>query len=358
MFGWAQLFIIRTSSLAGLSIIAADYIGFFVEMTRWQHTVTALSVIVVLGALNYVGIERASFFQKVSTVAKVAGIAILVMLALFLTGGGQGQLSTTAAPTASQGVVGNTVAAIMLVLFSYLGWDRVGYVAGEMKNPRTTLPRSLFWGLGVVVLSYLLINWAYHWTLGMEGMRESTIVASDMATLLIGPEGAALIALLVIICVTGSLNGSMMAAPRVYYAMAKDGLFFRWMDYVHPVYRTPSRAIIVFCLWGMVILLVRGTFATIVSGMVFVILFFYGLTTVALFVMRRREQSVENVYRIPGYPWLPGFYLAIITVLIVLRVFFEWEKSLVDLVFVATGLPFAFYWLRRRNSMDKQGEER
>ena len=347
MFGWAQLFIIRTSPAAGLAIITANYLEYFIELSRWQHTGVALAVIAALGALNYVGIQQASLYQKISTVLKVGGLLVLVVLALILVGGQENLLGTEAPPTAALGPVGNTVAALMLVMFSYIGWDRVGYVAGEMKNPRRVLPLSLIIGLGGVVLIYVLTILVYHQTLGMEGMRESTLVASDMAVQLMGPVGAGFIALLVIISATGSINGTMMAAPRVYYAMARDGLFFKWLDYVHPTYRTPSRAILAHCLWGAVILLVRGTFETIVAGMVFAILIFYAFTTVALFILRKREIGGEEVYRMPLYPWLPGLYLAGIVMLLVLRAFFEWEKSLADLAFIATGLPFALIWVRK-----------
>ena len=167
----------------------------------------------------------------------------------------------------------------MLILFSHTGWERIGYSAGEMKNPKRVIPLSLIVGISIVVSLYALTNMTYHRTLGIEGMRESTIVASDVLTILIGPIGAALIAILVIISASGSINGTMMTAPRVYYAMAKDGLFFKWLDFVHPRFRTPSRAIAAHCLWAGAILLIRGTFETIATGLVFTILIFYGLSS-------------------------------------------------------------------------------
>ncbi len=347
MFGWAQLFIIRTSPAAGLAIITANYLEYFIPLNAWQHTGVALAVIAALGTLNYVGIQQASVYQKISTVLKVGGLFALVVLAMILVGGQENLLATEAPATGTLGPVGNTVAALMLVVFSYLGWDRVGYVAGEMKNPRRVVPLSLMIGLGTVIILYVLTNLVYHQTLGMEGMRASTLVASDMTVQLIGPVGAGVIALLVIISATGSINGTMMSAPRVYYAMAKDGLFFKWLNYVHPRFRTPSRAVLAHCFWGAVILIVRGTFETIVAGMVFAILIFYTFTTVALFILRKREVGGDDVYRIPFYPWLPGLYLAGIVTLLVLRAIFEWEKSLVDLAFIATGLPFALIWVRK-----------
>lgn len=349
MFGWAQLIIVRTSPAAGLAIIAVDYLGYFTgELADWARTVIALSIIAALGALNYLGIHRASLYQKVSTAFKLFGLLALVVVAVSLSGTQESLLGTQSPVTATGGPIGHTVAAMMLVIFSYMGFDRVGYVAGEMKRPRRDLPLSLGIGLGIVVVVYLLANFVYHRTLGMDGVRESEIVASDMAQQLLGPVGAGFVAILVIVSTTGSTNGTMMAAPRVYYAMARDGLFFRWLGFVHPRYRTPSLAILAHCVWAAVILLVKGGFEGIVTGMVFAVLIFYALTTLALFKLRRKGIGGEDVYRMPLYPILPMIYLVGILGLIVLRAYYYWGDTWKDLAFVASGIPFWLYWTRRR----------
>jgi len=348
MFGWAQLFIIRTSAAAGLALIVADYLGYFIVLEGASRVIAALAVIFLFGILNYIGIQRASLFQKLSTILKVGALFAIILIGLFFSGGQENLLLTQAASETSLGPVGNVVAALMLIIFSHTGWERVGYPAGEMKNPRRVIPLSLFIGLGIVVLLYALTNLTYHRTLGIAGMRESTIVASDVLTVLIGPVGAALIAILVIISSSGSINGTMMTAPRAYYAMARDGLFFKWLDHIHPRFRTPSRAIVAHCLWAGVILIIRGTFETIASGLVFAILIFYGLSTLALFKMRSDRIGGQNIFRVPLYPFLPLLSLLLIIGLIVLRAWFEWQKSVVDLAFIVTGIPFAFYWCRKK----------
>jgi APA family basic amino acid/polyamine antiporter len=358
MFGWAQLFIIRTSAAAGLALIVADYLGYFIVLEGVMRVMAALAVIFLFGILNYIGIQRASLFQKLSTILKVGALFAIILIGFFLSGGQENLLSTQAAPETSLGPVGNVVAALMLIIFSHTGWERVGYPAGEMKNPRRVIPLSLTIGIGVVVLLYALTNLTYHRTLGMTGMRESTIVASDVLTLLVGPVGAALIAILVIISSSGSINGTMMTAPRAYYAMARDGLFFKWLDHIHPRFRTPSRAIVAHCLWAGVILIIRGTFETIASGLVFAILIFYGLSTLALFKMRRDRIGGENIFRVPLYPFLPLLSLLLIISLIILRAWFEWQKSVVDLAFIVTGIPFAFYWCRKKRQVPRMNRER
>ncbi len=353
MFGWAQLFIIRTSAAAGLALIVADYFGYFVGLDRGSRIIIALAVIFLLGALNYIGIKRASVFQKLSTILKVGALLSIVIVGIVFSKGHENLLSTRAAPEGLLSPLGSVVAALMLIIFSHTGWERIGYSAGEMKNPRRVIPLSLMTGIGLVILLYALTNLTYHRILGMEGIRESTIVASDVLTVLIGPVGAALIAILVIISASGSINGTMMTATRAYYAMARDGLFFKWLDHVHPRFRTPSRAIVVHCLWAGAILIIRGTFETIATGLVFTILIFYGLSTLALFKMRRDHIGGTNFFRVPLYPFLPLLSLLFIIGLIVLRTVYQWQNSAVDLIFIVTGIPFAFYWVRRRGKASR-----
>lgn len=348
VFGWAQLFIVRTSAAAGLALIVADYCGYFIALNKTARIFTALTVIFLFGVLNYIGIQRASIYQKLSTVLKVGALLSIVAAGFLFSGGHQNLLSSHSPPQGGLGPVGSVVAAFMLIIFSHTGWERIGYSAGEMKNPRRVIPLSLMIGIALVVLLYALTNLTYHRTLGMAGMKESTIVASDVLTLLVGPIGAALIAILVIISASGSINGTMMTAPRVYYAMSRDGLFFKWLDYIHPRFRTPSRAIVAHCVWAGAILLIRGTFETIAAGLVFAILIFYGLSTLALFKMRKENTGGPDIFRVPFYPFLPLASLLLISGLIGLRAYFEWQKSAVDLAFIVTGIPFAFYWCRRK----------
>lgn len=348
VFGWSQLFVIRTSAAAGLSLIVADYFGYFVPLGRTGRILFALGIIFLFGLINYIGVHRASLFQKLSTLLKVGGLLSIVVIGLLFSRGHENLLSSEVPATGSLGAVGNVVAAVFLIIFSHTGWERVGYSAGEMKNPKRVIPLSLILGISVVVGLYAMTNITYHRTLGMAGMRGSTIVASDVLTILIGPLGATLIAILVMISSSGSINGTMMTATRVYYAMARDGFFFKWLDYVHPRYRTPSRAIIVHCLWAGVILVFRGTFETIAAGMVFAILIFYGLSTLALFKLRREGTGGCEVFRVPLFPYLPILLLAVIAALLGLRILFEWRNSLIDLTLVATGIPLSLIWCREK----------
>ena len=366
MFGWAQLFIIRTSPAAGLAIIAADYIGYFTPLEGLAHTTVALLIIATLGVFNYLGVRWSALFQRVTTVVKVGGLLLFVLLFLFLLGDSPNQLSSVAAPPGDQHFFYYLIPALMLMVFTHTGFDRVGYVAGEMKNPREIIPKSMLIGLATVIVIYVSMITIYHYVMGMEALRATTTPAASVASMMLGPIGASVVALLAIVSAISSINGTMLSSSRVYYAMARDGLFFKSLDYVHERFRTPTRAILAHCVWGGVILVVRGSFENIAAGMIFAILIFYTMTTLALFKFRRervgedddtvtdgdeQRDSATNksgVYRVPFYPWLPILYLCGVFGLLVFRVIFEWQKSLVDLAFVLTGLPVSWIWFRNK----------
>ena len=296
LFGWSQLLIIRTSPAAALSLLSADYIGFFIPLNQLYKIIIAILILIVFGIINYLGVERGSFYNKFSSSVKITGLFLFTIIGLFLLNGDFSKLSDTAQVTATLGPTGNIVAALFMIVFSFLGWDRVGYVAGEMKDPQRVISKSMLYGMTIIAVLYIGSNFLYHAVIGLEGMRSSSIVASDTATSLFGNIGASLISIMVIISATGSVNGTMMATTRVYYAMAKNGLMFKWFDYIHPKFQTPTHAILAHCLWSVVIILIRQNFETIVAGMVFAILIFYGFTTVAFFKFRKMNSGNGSGY--------------------------------------------------------------
>ena len=347
LFGWAQLFIIRTSPTAALSLLSADYLGYFFPLDHSQKIIIASLIIIVFGIINILGVNKGSAYNKFSSSVKITGLMFFCLIGLILTSGDFSKLSESVSPTASLGPVGNLIAAIMMIVFSFLGWDRVGYVAGEMKNPKKVIPQSMFYGMLIVTMLYLGSNILYHSVIGLEGMRSSSIVASDTAIYLFGNIGASLISIMVIISATGSVNGTMMATTRVYYAMAKDGLIFKWFDYIDPKFQTPTHAIIAHCIWSIALILIRQNFETLVAGMVFAILIFYGFTTVAFFKFRKEKIGNNDGYKLPYFPLLPSLYILGIIVLVFLRAFYEPWKSAQDLLFILSGIPVYFIFFKK-----------
>lgn len=351
LFGWSQLFIIRTSPAAGLAIVTADYLGYFFPLSALTHRIVAVSVVLILGTINIIGLKWASAFQKVTTTFKVSGLIIFVVGGLILSRNLPSGLVEQLEPGNNLSPITRIIAALMMVFFAHTGFERLGYSAGEMKNPRQTIPLSLFLGIALIVTIYCLINFIYHLVLGMEGVRGNRIVASAAAVRLAGPIGAGFVAILVILSATGSINGTMMTATRVYYAMARDGLFLDWLNYVHPRFRTPSRAVIAHCLWALVILFLRSKFEVIAAGMVFGILIFLALSTLSLIKFRLAGIGEKEGYRVPLFPLFPLVYLSGLIIFIVFRSIFEWRRTLIDLMFIASGLPFYFLsksWKKRK----------
>jgi len=308
--------------------------------------IIAILILIVFGIINYLGVEKGSFYNKFSSSVKITGLFLFTIIGLLLLNGDFSKLSDTAQVTATLGPTGNIIAALFMIVFSFLGWDRVGYVAGEMKDPQRVISKSMLYGMTIIAVLYIGSNFLYHAVIGLERMRSSSIVASDTAISLFGNIGASLISIMVIISATGSVNGTMMATTRIYYAMAKNGLMFKWFDYIHPKFQTPTHAILAHCLWSVVIILIRQNFETIVAGMVFAILIFYGFTTVAFFKFRKMNSGNSSGYILPYYPFLPSLYLCGIILLVLLRAYYETWASAQDLIFVLSGIPVYFLFFK------------
>lgn len=350
LFGWSQLLIIRTSPAAALSLLSADYIGYFFPLDQTEKIIIAIILLIFFGIINVFGVEKGSFYNKFSSSIKIAGLFLFTVIGLLMVGGDFSRLSESAQATATLGPVGNIVAALMMIVFSFLGWDRVGYVAGEMKDPIKVIPKTMLYGMLIITSLYIGSNFLYHAVIGLEGMRSSSIVASDTAVSLFGSIGASLISIMVIISATGSVNGTMMATTRVYYAMARDGLMFKWFGHIHPKFKTPSNAILAHCIWSIALIIIRQNFETIVAGMVFAILIFYGFTTVAFFKFRLMNLGKNNCYQLPLFPILPAIYMLGITVLVLLRAYYETSASVQDLLFVISGIPVYFLFFKNNST--------
>ena len=197
-FGWSQLLIIRTSPAAALSLLSADYIGYFFPLDQTEKIIIAIILLIFFGIINVFGVEKGSFYNKFSSSIKIAGLFLFTVIGLLMVGGDFSRLSESAQATATLGPVGNIVAALMMIVFSFLGWDRVGYVAGEMKDPIKVIPKTMLYGMLIITSLYIGSNFLYHAVIGLEGMRSSSIVASDTAVSLFGSIGASLISIMVL----------------------------------------------------------------------------------------------------------------------------------------------------------------
>jgi basic amino acid/polyamine antiporter, APA family len=319
LFGWAELVIIRAAALGAISITFAEYflrvLGF--DPTRppydsYAHYLAA-SAIIAMAAVNIIGVRLSSWVQNITTIAKYFGLLFIVLVALAL-GLPHGGHFTPAAPTGSFSISAFGL-ALVSVLWAYDGWADLSFISGEVKDPRRNMPRALILGALAIIVIYLLANVAYLAVMPVDEIRQSKLVAADVAQRLIGAGGVVFVSLTVMLSTFGTLNGSILTSPRIWFAMADDGLLFRKVAAVHPRFQTPYVAIALAAALGAGFVLLR-TFEQLADQFVTAIIPFYALGVASIFVFRRRA-DYNPPFRTPGYPVVPAlFVLATIYLLV------------------------------------------
>ncbi|HEY0779718.1 MAG TPA: amino acid permease, partial [Gemmatirosa sp.] len=325
LFGWSELVLIRAASMGAVSLTFAEYFLRVVGagttfgaaladpavQVRASHWVAAIAIIIT-SAFNYRGVRLGAAVQNLTTVAKYGGLVFIVLLALALGLPRTGGHFTPAAPPGSFGI-GAFGLALVSALWAFDGWADLSFVAGEVRDPRRTLPRALVLGTIAVVVVYLLANVAYLAVMPVEEIRTSRLVAADVAQRLVGPAGVAFVAATVMLSTFGTLNGTLLTAPRIFFALADDGLFFRPVARVHPRYGSPYVAILLTAALGVIFVLLRS-FESLADAFVTAILPFYALGVASVFRLRRAaargEIEYDPPFRVPGYPVVPLLFVA------------------------------------------------
>ncbi len=353
LFGWAELVLIRAASLGAISTTFAEYLvrvlGFDPSQQPYSdyvHYVAAVAI-ALTASFNYVGVRWGSLVQNVTTLAKYGGLLFIIALALSLGLPRTGGFYTPAVPDGSFHIAAFGL-ALVSVLWAFDGWADLSFVAGEVKDPRRTLPRAIIIGTLAVIAIYLLANIAYLAVLPVETIRTSRLVAADVAQLLIGPVGVVFVAVTVMLSTFGTLNGTLLTAPRIFFAMADDGLFFRKVAAVHPRYGTPYVSILLTTGLGIVFVMLR-TFEQLADTFVTAIVPFYALAVASIFVLRRRP-SYDPPFRVPLYPIVPALFILATCFLLgnaILDPTSRWP-TLSVLGIVLLGIPVYFATVGRR----------
>jgi len=363
VFGWAELIVIRPASYGAISIVSAEYLWrlsgadgaallFGSPISRAQ--ITAAFLIILVSVVNYLGVHLAAMLQNFSTVLKVAALLAIVIMGLTMVpdGGAAAESGIVAATSPGAGsvmavsLVSAFGLALVSILWAYDGFVDLVFVAGEVKDPERNLPRALILGTGSIILLYLMINWVYVLVVPLAEMPGAELIAADVAVRLLGTGGMVFISAAVALSTFGSLNGSTMTAPRIFFAMAEDGNFFKGLAKVHPKYQTPSNSIILMAILGTFFVCVR-TFAQLADQFVIGIWPFYAAGVVALFVLRKRLPDFERPYRTWGYPWVPiAFLLGAVFLLGNYLISEPWIFA-ADVGVILTGIPMYFIWAKR-----------
>ena len=342
LWGWAMFWTMHSGIIAAIAVIVARYAAWFVPLDDRGVRGFAIAVILLLSGVNYLGVRQGSALQAVLTFAKVLAIG-LIFLFVFAVASPQSS-APASAPQPALPAFRDFLLAIAAGLFAYGGWHMVTYTAGETRDPGRTLPRALLLGTLVVTACYLGLNAAYLRVLPLPQLVASKRVAADAAAALVGPSGAAIVSALVILSGVSSLNGIILAGPRVYFAMAQDRLAFRWLAAVHPRFRTPHAAILAQAVWSGV-LVATGTYRQLFTRVVYTEWLFFALMTVGLFRLRRRP-SYTPAYRVWGYPWVSALFILACAAIVANQVAADPRESVFGLIFVLAGLPVYYLWAR------------
>ena len=349
LYGWAFFWVIQTGIIAAVAIAFSGFVSFFFPMTAFHQQLLAMGVIGVLSLVNLVGVAYGSLVQNVFTALKVAAILALVALGFVLTGASD-SFSRPALPDgAGGGLVGAVGLAMVAAFFAYDGWNQSAFVASEVKDPQRNVPRSAILGVLVVMAVYVLANAVYLWVLPFDQVVGTDTLAADAARVLFGPVGAALITGAIIVSTFGTVNAFVLSGPRVYYAMAKEGLGYKGMASVSQRFRTPDFAILLQMEWAMLLVL-TGSYESLVNFAVFAIWLFYGVAGVGLFVLRRKRPDAPRPYRTTGYPFVPILFIATSAFIVVNSLVNDTFNAGMGLLLILTGVPVLAFleWRRRR----------
>jgi APA family basic amino acid/polyamine antiporter len=341
LWGWAMFWSMHTGIAAAIAMVFASYVGTFVALGETGTRLVAIAGLAGVSAVNYVGVRQGAALQAALTLVKVVALVAVIGVA-FVFGSPAPPEPVTAGAITSGGVFEALVAG----LFAYGGWHMVSYTAGETIDPVRTIPRALLVGTLTVTVLYVLVNLAYLHVLPVQRVADSTRIAAELVEQIFGAAGGRVVAAAVMLSALGALNGVILAGPRVYQAMAADGLLFRWAAALHPRFGTPHRALLLQAAWGVVLIL-TGTYRALFTRVVYTEWIFFAMLALALFTLRRRPDYAP-AYRAWGFPVLPALFIVSSLAIVTNQIVREPGDAGLGLGIVLLGLPVYAWWSRRR----------
>jgi APA family basic amino acid/polyamine antiporter len=365
IYGWTQMWVAKSGSIATLAS------GFFIYLANFQPglekvwmvvplplgenglplpirygQLLAMVVIALLGLINYFGVRVGGDVQVTVTLVKVLLLAAIIVIGI---GSSAGTVANYHTATPAAGGIAGFFAALVAALWAYDGWNNVAMVASEVRKPQRNLPLALILGSLAVLVIYLLANFAYFRVLPADSVASTGRVAGEMMRRILGPRGAAAVSIAAMISIFAALNGSILSGSRVPFAMARDGLFFRRVGFVHPQHHTPSVSILALSAWAALLVL-SGRYDQLYTYVIFASVILYAMATAAVIVLRFKRPDLPRPYRTLGYPAVPAIFVLAISCLVVSTLLKSPRESLMGLVLISLGLPFYFYWKRAQSS--------
>jgi APA family basic amino acid/polyamine antiporter len=363
LYGWMMFSVGNGGSIAALAVGSAAYLGLIIPSISQEHVVVSASGVLLTRAhimalimiaavtwINVAGLRRGALLQNVATWAKFGAMAAFVILGFAIGKGDWHHFTASATHGMSMGVsTGQLLSAfgvaLIAVFWAYDGWVYIGWVAGEMKDPRRNVPLAMVLGVTIVGVIYVAMNMTYLYAMPISEIVKHETIAHAAAVALFSPAAAVWLSALVAVSCFGAMACAILGSPRIYYAMARDGLFFRRMAEVHPKWRTPAFALIGQGIWAGVLTL-SGRYDQLYTYVMFGMVLSYTLTVVGLFVLRWKRPDIPRAYRCTGYPWLPGIYVLIGSAWTLNTIFTRPRESLAGAIIVLIGVPGYLYWKR------------
>lgn len=376
IFGWTSFAVIRSAAAASIAYVFAHSFNSLVTLPvlpdSWEQIsvfgiftpfdnfgVKLLTVLLLIGLSynNYVGMKFGEGLSKAVLTIVVASIFLIIVLGLTIGGGSMANFQTPGSGYSAHswwepGFIEQIFAALLAAFWAYEGWTSTGFIGGEIKNPNRNLPLALVFGVSFVLVVYLCINFTYLYVLPMDAIisvhqSQNSIAAVEVVRSFLGEPGALAMAVLILITTFGCTNTTLLGPPRLYYAMAREGMFFKSATYVHPKHNTPSKAILIQAIWAS-LLVFSGSFDQLTDMLVFASFIFYGATALGVFILRIRMPDAPRPYKAWGYPMVPGIFILFCVALIVITLIGKPREALVGLGLMASGLPFYWYWNRKK----------
>lgn len=346
LFGWTELLVIRTGSIAAVSFIFAEHLQSLLSADKFLVKPIAISIVFILSIINIFGLHHGKRVQDISIIAKI--LALLGIIAFGFMSQKGNMLHFRSAPINWDiGMFQLAGLALIPVLWTYGGWHENTFVAEETRNARRTLPFALVTGISIITFIYLAMNLLYIYLMPVEEMANTELVASRMMHILYGENGKRILEISVVIFSLGCLNAMIITGGRVTYAMAKDNVIFSYIGKINTKYSTPHLAIIINAAWS-VLLIILGTFNQLLFFTGIAVWLFFALVAAGLFILRHRFPDIERPYRVWGYPLIPIIFILVCTALFINTLIFYTSQSFIGLCLVMSGIPI--YLISRKRS--------
>jgi basic amino acid/polyamine antiporter, APA family len=343
LFGWTLFFVISSGSIATLAVAFSAYLSEIVPLTPVLEKLIAVFMIAVVAAVNVIGTRTSANVQNWTTGAKVFGILLMSVVLLWFGRGFRGAGATLWPNELKGSLVSGFGLAMISVLWAYEGWQFVTYGGGEVINAKRNFPLGLVIGTAALIAIYMSANLGYLAALGASGVVSSNRLAATAVSTIVSPAAAKLVAIIILVSIFSATNGIMLTSPRVYYAMARDRLFFQRLAEVHPRFQTPAFAVIAGAVWSAV-LASTGTFEQLLTYVIFIGWIFYALAAGSIFVYRRQSPEAERPYRVPFYPWTPLLFIVAAVALVLNTIVTQPSRAGIGLGFVLLGAPAYLIW--------------